>query len=65
MLFRCRSSSAWIAAAISGSCAFKWFNQITGMPLCYQDLRRCNEESKIDYGMVYGMISEQPCEMTG
>jgi hypothetical protein len=50
MLFRCRSSSAWIAAAISGSSTLKGFNQITSILSCYQDWRRCNEESKIDYG---------------
>jgi len=52
MLFRCRSSSDWIASAISGSSMLKGLNQITGILSSYQDLRRCNEVGKIDYGEI-------------
>jgi len=38
MLFRCRSSSAWIAAAISGSSTLKGFNQITGIAIMLSGL---------------------------
>jgi hypothetical protein len=33
MLLRCRSSSSWIAAYISGSCSLRDFNQITVMAM--------------------------------
>jgi hypothetical protein len=46
---RCRSSSACIAAATSGSTKLNGFNQITVMR--QQGWLRCIEDGKIDYGL--------------